>query len=62
MKKHFYDLMRDIECLTEIDYPKMLALKIFKYNPPVSSHKNNEEVEIKNLLGQLRSHYEVNIL
>lgn len=54
--------MRDIECLTEIDYPKMLALKIFKYNPPVDSYKNNEETEIKSLLGQLRNHYEVKML
>lgn len=39
LKKHFHDLMRDIESLTEIDYPKMLALKVnesitqvFKYS------------------------------
>ena len=58
--------MRDIESLTQIDYPKMLALKvkiltiqIFKYNPPVHNHRNNEETEIKSLLSQLRSHYEV---
>ena len=28
LKKHLHDLMRDIESLTEIDYPKMLALKV----------------------------------
>ena len=30
VKKHFHDLMRDIESLTEIDYPKMLGLKVQK--------------------------------
>ena len=28
LKRHFHDLMRDIQSLTEIDYPKMLALKV----------------------------------
>jgi hypothetical protein len=29
IKRNFCDLMRDIESLTEIDYPKMLAQKVF---------------------------------
>ena len=28
MKRHFYDLMKDIEALAAIDYPKMLSLKV----------------------------------
>lgn len=38
VRRHFYDLMSDIETLAEIDFPKMLSLKvihltmqIFKY-------------------------------
>ena len=28
IKRHFYDIMQDIETLSEIDYPKMLSLKV----------------------------------
>jgi len=35
----------------------MLALKIFRYSPPIGP-KSHEEAELKSLLGQLRGHYE----
>lgn len=57
-RRHLYDLMRDIETLSEIDYPKMLSLKIFKYEPHLNSPKPKEEEEVKSLLAQLRSHYD----
>ena len=28
-KKHFFDMMRDVETLSSIDYPKMLSLDVF---------------------------------
>jgi hypothetical protein len=28
VRRHLYDLMRDIETLAEIDFPKMLSLKV----------------------------------
>lgn len=30
MKRHFYDLMKEIESLTAIDYPKMLSLNVLR--------------------------------
>lgn len=59
-------MMKDIESLSQIDYPKMLKLnvqfdttQIFKYEPNLKSQADHQESEIQELLGQLRKSVEV---
>lgn len=51
--------MKDIEVLSDIDYPKMLNMKVFKYEPLYGTAAGSDEMEIKSLLNQVRNHYEV---
>ncbi len=45
VRRHFYDLMRDIETLAEIDFPKMLSLKVYLPSCRSSRYRSSSNLQ-----------------
>ena len=58
IKTGFAEMMKDIEALSSIDYPKMLSMDIFTYEHSYPEYLDAQESELKDLLGQLRASVE----
>lgn len=55
-------MMRNIEDLSQVDYPKMLSMNIFSHDHTYSEYSDPQEAELKDLFGQLRATVEGKII